>query len=167
MDPVTPEPTAPIDIPAQRGGRGGGRRRGGGRGGRRPQNYLADDATLLLWRSEAGTRFYLLHGERPSIVALPSVAVRRMQDLRPADLHDFFADISGWSFENRVNARQILIHSEDWRVSPHVHAKITIDQPTAANFQCWLDSLYAGGGAAAGDGAVTEVVDATFEESQP
>jgi len=110
---------------------------------RRQQFYIADNARQLLWRTDDGNRFYMLHGERPCVVVLPSVAVRRFGDLRPLDLHSFWSDISKFTYANHISSRQIIVHENDWRVSPHVHAKISISTDDANRLQTWLDDLYA------------------------
>lgn len=99
---------------------------------RRVQSFILDQPEKLIWLSDSCHQFYLLHDiDRPCIAVLPRVAVRSLADLSPEDLHSFWSDIGHFTRSHIAASRQVLVHPNDWRISPRVHAKISLTSQDA------------------------------------
>jgi hypothetical protein len=111
---------------------------------RRVQSYISDHPDKLIWLSESNHQFFLMHDlERPCIVVLPCVAVRSLADLSADELHSFWSDIAHFTRSQVVASRQVLVHSNDWRISPRVHAKISLTTQDAARLMSCMPPPFA------------------------
>ena len=121
-----------LGLGGGRGGRGGGRGGRGGRGGgrmafHRQQLHIVDNPQKIVWRSDNGNTFYIFaECERPCIVVIPAYNAHRMSEMPAIELALFWADITLFAYTHHINARQVIIHTNDYRISPHVHAKINL-----------------------------------------
>lgn len=131
-DSSTPHPPPPPSlVAAPKNARSNNTARSAPR--RRVQSYIADHPDKLIWRSESDHQFFLMHDiERPCIVVLPCIAVRTLADLSADELHSFWSDIAHFTRSQIAASRQVLVHSNDWRISPRVHAKISLTTQDAA-----------------------------------
>lgn len=59
--------------------------------------------------------------------------------MHPEDLSVFWMDISHFAESRCVDARQVVVHESDLRISRFVHAKIYISLPLATHIGAWLD----------------------------
>jgi hypothetical protein len=128
--PPPPPPPSPPQLLRPQQSRAGPPKQSRSRSGparRRVQTYIIDEPDKLIWHSENNHMFFLLHDiERPCIAVLPCVTVRSLADLTAEDLHSFWSDIMHFTRSHIAASRQVLVHPNDWRISPRVHAKISL-----------------------------------------
>lgn len=91
------------------------------------QANIAEQTSNLIWESENSNKFFLLHGQRPVVAVIPSIPTHRLAEMSPYDLHALWLDISRFHYHHRVRSRQCIVHEKDWRITPHVHVKLTVD----------------------------------------